>query len=256
MISDELQGNLDIFRDCLSGPLVQRLAVDRRKSSGKPKTKRRKRASKDVELDSSTTATESPAEEVAEFVDYVANELFCSFPCEVQSLSYSKTQNDPRTAEKFTDPLPTAGIDQILATVSPSIAESFEAYNLLDSQADFPRFLVPVLQEYVSAVTAAPPVWSSTRASDCEICERDWIPLTYHHLIPKQIHAKAMKRGWHEEWRLNSVAWLCRACHSFVHRIASNEELAKDYWSIEKLMEREDVVAWANWVGRVRWKAK
>lgn len=136
------------------------------------------------------------------------------------------------------------------------MAESLEAYGLLDSQADLPRFLVPVLQEYVNAATAAPPVWSTTRASACEICDRDWIPLTYHHLIPKQIHAKASKRGWHEEWRLNSVAWLCRACHSFVHRMASNEELARNYWSVDKLMEREDVVAWANWVGRVRWKAK
>lgn len=136
------------------------------------------------------------------------------------------------------------------------MAESLEAYSLLDSQADLPRFLVPVLQEYVNTATAAPPVWSTTRASACEICDRDWIPLTYHHLIPKQIHAKASKRGWHEEWRLNSVAWLCRACHSFVHRIASNEELARNYWSVDKLMEREDVVAWANWVGRVRWKAK
>lgn len=174
----------------------------------------------------------------------------------MQSLSYAKTQNDPRIRERFSDPLSTAVIDQILTTVSPSIAESFEAYNLLDSQDDLHRFLIPVLQEYVNDATAAPPVWSNTRASACEICERDWIPLTYHHLIPKQIHAKAIKRGWHEEWRLNSVAWLCRACHSFVHRIASNEELAKDYWSVDKLMEREDVVAWAKWVGRVRWKAR
>ncbi|KAL8865469.1 MAG: hypothetical protein Q9198_009310, partial [Flavoplaca austrocitrina] len=181
---------------------------------------------------------------------YVADDLFSSFPRDLQTLSYSKTQNDPRIGERFSDPLSTTVIDQILVTVSPSIAESFVAYNLLDSQADLPRFLIPVFQEYVNAATAAPPVWSNTRASACEICERDWIPLTYHHLIPKQIHAKAIKRGWHEEWRLNSVAWLCRACHSFVHRIASNEELAKDYWSVDKLMEREDVVAWANWVAR------
>ncbi|KAL8760378.1 MAG: hypothetical protein Q9199_000001 [Rusavskia elegans] len=256
MLSNELQGNLELFRDCLSGPLVQKFAVDHTTSSSKSKPKRRKRAPRDVEYESGTTATGSAAEELGDFIDYVANELFSSFPGEVQSISYSGIQTDPRAAKSFSDPLPTVVIEQILATVSPSVAESFEAYNLLDSQADLPRFLIPVLQEYVSAATAAPPVWSTTRASACEICERDWIPLTYHHLIPKQIHAKATKRGWHEEWRLNSVAWLCRACHSFVHRIASNEELAKNYWSVDKLMEREDVVAWANWVGRVRWKAK
>ncbi|KAL8844437.1 MAG: hypothetical protein Q9205_002641 [Flavoplaca limonia] len=255
MIPADLQVNCELFRDCLSGPLVQKLVVDHT-SSGKLKHKRRKRAPKNVDHELESTANETPAEELAEFIDYIANDLFSSFPSDVQSLSYAKTQNDPRSRERFSDPLSTAVIDQILATISPSIAESFEAYNLLDSEADLPRFLIPVFQEYVNAATAAPPVWSNTRASACEICERDWIPLTYHHLIPKQIHAKAIKRGWHEEWRLNSVAWLCRACHSFVHRIASNEELAKDCWSVDKLMEREDVVAWANWVRRVRWKAR
>jgi hypothetical protein len=41
-----------------------------------------------------------------------------------------------------------------------------------------------------------------------------------------------------------------------VHKIASNEELARDFSSIERLLEREDVVKWAAWVGRVRWKAR
>lgn len=99
-------------------------------------------------------------------------------------------------------------------------------------------------------------MWSSTRTTECEICGRDWIPLSYHHLIPKEVHGKVLKRKWHEEWRLNSVAWLCRACHSFVHRCESNEVLARDYWTVERLLEREDVQQWAKWVSRVRWKAK
>lgn len=65
-----------------------------------------------------------------------------------------------------------------------------------------------------------------------------------------------MKRGWHEEWELNKVAWLCRACHSFVHRAASNEELAKTLYSVELLAEREDVQAFVGWIGRVRWKKR
>ncbi|KAL8858377.1 MAG: hypothetical protein Q9178_005058 [Gyalolechia marmorata] len=256
MISSDLQNNFELFRDCLSGPLVQRLAVDRNGSSGKRKPKGRKRHLKDVEHEPGATTSGSPSEELEDFVDYIANELFLSFPSEVRSLSYSGLQSDALASKRFSDPLPAAVVEQILATVSPSIAESFEAYNLLSDQVDLPRFLTPILQEYINAATAAPPIWSNTRASACEICERDWVPLTYHHLIPKQIHAKAVKRAWHKEWQLNSVAWLCRACHNFVHQIATNEELAKDYWSVHKLMEQEDVVAWANWVGRVRWKAR
>ena len=174
----------------------------------------------------------------------------------MQDLSYSTVQNDARLAERLSDPMDPALVEQILASLPPDVVESLEAYDLLESASDLPRFLIPILQDYINAATALPPVWSTTLTSACEICERDWIPLSYHHLIPRQMHAKAIKRGWHEEWQLNSVAWLCRACHSFVHRIASNEELARDLWTVDKLVEREDVVAWAAWVGRVRWKAR
>jgi len=70
------------------------------------------------------------------------------------------------------------------------------------------------------------------------------------------VHAKVLKRGWHEEWRLNSVAWLCRSCHSFVHQMAGNEELAREWWSVDLLMGREDVQRFVGWVSKVRWKAR
>lgn len=70
------------------------------------------------------------------------------------------------------------------------------------------------------------------------------------------MHAKVLKRGWHTEDQLENVAWLCRACHSFVHRIASNEELAREFYSVERLLGREDILKFAGWVGKVRWKAK
>ncbi|KAL9025271.1 MAG: hypothetical protein Q9196_005877 [Gyalolechia fulgens] len=251
------QETLELFRDCLSGPLIQRSAVVNA-GTKKRKSKTRKNSIKPVkdEVVANHTNNPSDAEELAEFVDYLASEIFESFPPDVQSLSYSAVQNDPRLAGKFNDPLPPATLERILTTVPPSVPESLVAYSLLDSQSDLPKFLAPILQEYINAATTPPPIWSTTRTSACEICERDWIPLSYHHLIPKQVHAKAIKRGWHEVWRLNSVAWLCRACHSFVHRISSNEELAREYWTVERLMAREDVVAWAKWVGRVRWKAR
>jgi hypothetical protein len=41
-----------------------------------------------------------------------------------------------------------------------------------------------------------------------------------------------------------------------VHSCASNEELAREWWSVERLMEREDVQGFAKWVGGVRWKKR
>jgi hypothetical protein len=146
--------------------------------------------------------------------------------------------------------------ESLLPLLPSTVDESLASYAVLPPGTSFPPLLASTLTDYIVTITAPPLAWSSTRTSACEICERDWIPLTYHHLIPKQMHEKAVKRGWHEPWRLNSVAWLCRACHSFVHRIAGNEELAREYWSVELLTVRADVQKWARWVGAVRWKAK
>ncbi|EDN09002.1 conserved hypothetical protein [Histoplasma mississippiense (nom. inval.)] len=38
--------------------------------------------------------------------------------------------------------------------------------------------------------------------------------------------------------------------------MASNEELAKEWYTVELILQREDVQNWANWVARIRWKAK
>ena len=65
-----------------------------------------------------------------------------------------------------------------------------------------------------------------------------------------------LKKNWHEEWMLNSVAWLCAICHRFVHECATNEELARDWWSVKKLMGREDVMTWTKWRGSIRWKKR
>lgn len=183
-------------------------------------------------------------------------EIFVSLPSDLRTLSYSAIQNNPSLKLKYDDPLTTETLDSVIATLPPSILDSMTSYNLLSDASDLPMFLSPTLSSYVASTTAPPPIWANTRsqAEGCEICERPWIPLTYHHLIPRSTHARVLKRGWHEEWDLNKVAWLCRACHSFVHGCVSNEELAKEWYSVERLLQREDVQKWAKWAGRVRWK--
>ena len=172
-------------------------------------------------------------------------------------MSYSAVRNDPKLSKRFEDPLPDSTIESITRSIPASVEDSLSSYRYIEPpKSDLESFMTPVLNSYISEVAAAPPEWISTRATACEICERDWIPLTYHHLIPRGVHAKVIKRGWHEEWMLNSVAWLCRACHSFVHRMASNEELAREYYTVEKILDREDVQNWSAWVGKVRWKAR
>ena len=165
-------------------------------------------------------------------------------------------KNDQKLAEEVADPLLAETTELLLNNVPLEVVESLETYSIVETSR-LSNFLTPVFQEYVNQATATPsPHNPTTRAPACEMCERDWIPLTYHHLIPRQVHAKVLKRQWHEEWRLNSVAWLCRACHSFVHKVASNQELARHWYSVELLMSRDDAQSWTQWVRRLRWKGR
>lgn len=130
--------------------------------------------------------------------------------------------------------------NSLINIIPPIALDSLTSYTLLPpvpDTLDLHHFFTPLLSAYITAVTAPPPIWSSTRTSACELCQRDWIPLTYHHLIPKSTHERVLKRGWHSEEMLGSVAWLCRACHSFVHRLAGNEELAKGLYTVDLIKE-------------------
>jgi len=189
---------------------------------------------------------------------YIATEIFMGFPPTVRTLTYSTWLNSAALQALYPDPLPKQTADSILTPLDPSITDSLTTYNILPPNTTLTEFLTPILTSYLSTITTAPPPPSETRdlATACEICDRSWIPLTYHHLIPRGVHAKVLKRGWHTEDQLNSVAWICRACHSFVHRIATNEELAKDWYTVNRLLEREDIANYAGWVGRMRWKGR
>ncbi|KAI9934198.1 hypothetical protein ASPWEDRAFT_170176 [Aspergillus wentii DTO 134E9] len=265
--------NYEVFRECLSSCIVDKFNEKPPKTSKRKAHKaKRNTVKKDGAVKNNTPEPSPPIpppssssssslsvranpEDLAEFIDFIASETFPSLPSDLQSLSYSAVQHDPHLSNRYPSPLPRSLIDTITGTTPVSVSESLSVYGLVPDASDLPEFLSPVLNEYITGVTTGPPAWASTRTDACEICERDWIPLSYHHLIPRGVHAKVAKRGWHDEWMLNSVAWLCRACHSFVHRMAGNEELAREWYTVEKILEREDVQDWAKWVGRVRWKA-
>ncbi|KAK2870566.1 hypothetical protein FQN49_003095 [Arthroderma sp. PD_2] len=251
-IKDEARENYETFRECVSKSIlnrsIEKSSIARRRRNGRRNTNTRNRKASFHE--------ENDPAELAEFIDYIAQEMFSSFPNDVQTLSFNATQASPSLAETYTGDISRATIDFLTSLVDPSVPDSLVTYGLMSESSDLTTVLSSIFAEYSSAVTAKPPPFNATRKSACEICERDWIPLTYHHLIPRAIHSKALKRGWHKECDLNRVAWLCRSCHSYVHRMASNEELARDWYMVEAILEREDTQEWAKWAGRLRWKSR
>ncbi|KAL4811526.1 hypothetical protein BDV18DRAFT_129549 [Aspergillus unguis] len=262
--SDSTDSNYAVFRECVSSVIIARSNQHKpsktKRKQHRQKTARRKGNAESADESSSSstpaaaTATEGEnPEELADFIDFIASEIFTALPDNLQTLSYSAVQHSPALSTAYSVPLAHSTLESLSNPLPSSIHDTLATYT---PDLDAITLLNKALTEYIPSVTRPPPVWASTRASACEICERDWIPLSYHHLIPRGVHDKVRKKGWHDEWMLNSVAWLCRACHSFVHRMASNEELAREWFTVERILEREDVRDWARWVGRVRWKAR
>ncbi|OCK86163.1 hypothetical protein K432DRAFT_438711 [Lepidopterella palustris CBS 459.81] len=264
LIPAEEQSNYETFRECLSEPVLRILATapekpPRRRRGGKKKKCPVKGDAVRIGEEMEQEEDINVAEDLGEFVDYLATELFASLPQPIRNLSYTAFQSTPSLRETYSPPLSPTTLDALIATIPHSASDSLSSYGLLPPHSDtldLARLLSPVLESYITSATAPPPIWSATRTDFCEICEREWIPTTYHHLIPRSTHSKVLKRGWHNEERLNSVAWLCRACHSFVHRVEPNEELARNWYTVELLRGREDVQIWVKWVGRLRWKKR
>jgi len=169
-------------------------------------------------------------------------------------------QDHPGLSSKYATPLSPDVLSAVVSSLPPTTTDSLSTYSIIPDPTCLEKFIDPILSSYIDAAVAPPPEYTpaltATHPHECEICEREHVPLTYHHLIPRQVHAKAVKRGWHQEWELCKVAWLCRACHSFVHKVATNEELAREWYDVELLMGREDIRKFAQWVGRVRWRAR
>ncbi|CAA7268986.1 unnamed protein product [Cyclocybe aegerita] len=198
-----------------------------------------------------------------DFVTYLTTEAWPTLPSILKEATYEGR-------DSLYQSIPDVESEDALSLDSTSAAfiESLVSYGIVSDDNEALRFLRKALVEYVVQACAPPPVWSLTRTKECEICQRE-VPLTYHHLIPKSVHAKVLKKGWHPESMLNSVAWLCRysivlliadlcpalfrPCHSVVHQVASCEDLARNLYTVELLLEREDIQRWQKYAAKQRY---
>ena len=75
----------------------------------------------------------------------------------------------------------------------------------------------------------------------CALCEREVQQLSRHHLIPRE-----------EGGRHGPTADLCQPCHSSIHLLLDNKELARQYHSIEALRSAEKLQKYLHWIRRSR----
>ncbi|KAJ7166703.1 hypothetical protein C8R46DRAFT_1095123 [Mycena filopes] len=201
---------------------------------------RRLLAFPDLQSSSSSEFSTNEDSQLGEFSSYLASEVWPTLPPVFLQASHETQSHLP--ADLDSTPLDSTPVSFTDTLISYGIASDADA-----SQT----FLRKVLTDYIADACAPPPAWSATRTKECEICERA-VPLTYHHLIPRSTHAKAVKKKWHPPSLLNSVAWLCRPCHTVVHHVASNEDLAQNYHSVQLLLQREDIQRWGKYASKQR----
>jgi hypothetical protein len=250
------------FRDCLSTELLRPPPPTTTTTQQSTKSRRRGRTAKRKSANTLTTGNRvEDAAELAEFIDYLATEIFEGLPKELQDVDYRSWRDNQGLQSQYALPLTASSLADL--NLPPNVTETLETYNLISSAYDNDKstlpastesFLLPIIAAYLEPLITPPPATTATRTEACEICGRWWINLSYHHLIPRFVHDKVVKRGWHRKEDLQNVAWLCGACHRFVHQFRGHEDLARDYYTVDLLLEDEEVQKWANWVGKMRWK--
>lgn len=131
------------------------------------------------------------------FLQYLSNVMFSCLPPELRTLTHPRFRDCTSLQDSYSAPLSASTYIHSLETISPDAIDSLKSYGLLPPVSDTTdqrNLLLPVLNAYVTSVTAPPPIWTATRTTECELCQRDWVPLRYHHLIPKSNHDRVMKR--------------------------------------------------------------
>lgn len=83
----------------------------------------------------------------------------------------------------------------------------------------------------------------------CELCRRPGCELTKHHLFPRATHrSQSIRKQTSREQRVTAISWLCRPCHSAIHRFISEKQMARQYHTIERLKQHEEVIRFCQWI--------
>lgn len=83
----------------------------------------------------------------------------------------------------------------------------------------------------------------------CQLCMREGLELTRHHLIPRMRHRNRRIQKLYERDEMNhSILWVCRPCHSHIHKIISEKDMALEFNTREKLLAQQQVQDFIHWI--------
>lgn len=87
----------------------------------------------------------------------------------------------------------------------------------------------------------------SNSTESCYFCKRE-MKLSRHHLYPKEMHLKYIKKGFTRDYLMSNTLSICRPCHSAVHRAETNEMLASNFNTPESLITHPKIIKFVNYI--------
>ncbi|WP_031307964.1 HNH endonuclease [Mesobacillus boroniphilus] len=75
------------------------------------------------------------------------------------------------------------------------------------------------------------------QSGTCELCGREEVEVTIHHLTPKEMGGTFM-----------STANLCIPCHKQIHALFTNEELATSLNTVDQLRSHPELQKFLKWI--------
>lgn len=83
----------------------------------------------------------------------------------------------------------------------------------------------------------------------CEMCKRENVKLTFHHLIPKTVHRRSYFKKKYSRQFLNTHGLnLCNLCHNGLHRLYDEMTLAKQYHTLDLILADQAISKHIEWV--------
>lgn len=74
----------------------------------------------------------------------------------------------------------------------------------------------------------------------CELCNRNVSIITKHHLIPLEKGGKSF-----------DIIYICPTCHTAIHALFTNRELASRYNSLERLLRDEKIIKYLKFIEKI-----
>jgi len=87
----------------------------------------------------------------------------------------------------------------------------------------------------------------SKKPSACCLCGNP-SSITFHHLIPKTCHTnKWFKKKFTKHDMQTRGIFVCRKCHSFIHKKFTEKALGRDFNTFDKIACHEDIQRYITW---------